>query len=102
MRYNAMLVMFACLAFVACEDDDIIDGCDPCPPPTRVYLDRSQMWHVLNNIELAYNQRKINPYETLLDDNFTFFLATGDVGGSVPESWGSAVEVQANANLFSN
>ncbi|HEX6944074.1 MAG TPA: hypothetical protein VF128_14195 [Gemmatimonadaceae bacterium] len=101
MRHIAMIVVLACLAFVACGDDDAdpvkIEG-----PYTRAFVDRSEMWHVINNIELAYNQRKISYYEALLDENFTFFLSTGDVGGSVPESWARDVEVQANTNLFSS
>ena len=98
MKRFAVSVALACLAVVACSDDDPVV---PPIPPTRAYLDRSEKWHVLNNIELAYNQHRIDPYDALLDADFVFFLSPGDVGGGLPESWGRAVEVTANSNLFS-
>ena len=55
---------------------------------------------VLNNIEVAYEKRRLDKYDELLDVNFTFFLSTGDVGGGLPESWGRADEITANSNLF--
>ncbi|HEX6944073.1 MAG TPA: hypothetical protein VF128_14190 [Gemmatimonadaceae bacterium] len=70
------------------------------PAPARPFLDRTEQWHVINNIELAYNRRLIEPYRNLLDESFTFFLSPGDVGGTVPDSWGRDIEVQANENLF--
>lgn len=85
----------------SCIFDPSSEGGEKPIPPSRPFLDRTQQWHVINNIELSYNKRKIDPYNALLDENFTFFLYSGDVGGTVPESWGREVEVQANTNLFS-
>lgn len=71
------------------------------PPTERAFLSRSQNWHVLNNIELAYNKRNIAEYDALLDANLTFFLSAADVGGGLPESWDRTVEYHVNQNLFS-
>lgn len=92
-----VLALFA--GVLACGGDDSVT---PPPPPERpTFQDRSEKWHVLNNIELAYNQRKISYYDALLDESFTFFLTDKDVLGGLPDSWGRAMEVQANTNLFS-
>ncbi|HET6348639.1 MAG TPA: hypothetical protein VFH88_06100 [Candidatus Krumholzibacteria bacterium] len=70
------------------------------PPTTYTFYDLSKEWHVLANIESAYNARKIEKYDQLLDDNFTFFLYHGDVGGEIPASWDRATEVLYNTRLF--
>ena len=71
------------------------------PPNNQKFENLSQQWHVLNNIELAYSKRRLDKYDQLLDNDFTFFLFSGDVGGDVPESWDRDTEVSANENLFS-
>jgi hypothetical protein len=55
---------------------------------------------VLNNIEYAYDNRKIDAYDELLDQNFTFFFAPGDVGGSIPEQWPRTDELLTAGYLF--
>jgi hypothetical protein len=80
----------------ACEDEELVPPCDPCPPPSNL----TQREHVLNNIEVAYNKRRIDKYDELLDAGFTFFLTTGDVGGGLPEYWGRPEEVEYNTRLF--
>jgi hypothetical protein len=86
-----------CLGLVvACEDD-------PVKPPgdDSWYQKLSQRSHVLNNLEVAYSRRHINKYIELLDQNFTMFFSSGDVGnGRTPEQWGRADEIAANTNLF--
>jgi hypothetical protein len=72
-------------------------GCDDCDIS---YKPLTQKENVLFNIQLAYNRRDIKPYDDLLDTEFTFFLAPGDVGGSIPEQWGRAEEVLYNSRLF--
>jgi hypothetical protein len=47
---------------------------------------------VLNTLEKAYNDRDPGPIDHILDENFTFFFAPGDVGGSIPERWGRVDE----------
>jgi hypothetical protein len=42
---------------------------------------------VLNALEKAYNDRDPALIDGILDDEFTFFFAPGDVGGSIPEQW---------------
>jgi hypothetical protein len=75
------------------------DTGDPVEPAKK-FEDLSQRSHVLNNIELAYNKRNITQYDRLLDDNFTFFFSTGDVGGGLPQSWGRADELVATTAMF--
>lgn len=76
------------------------DKKDVPPPPGKVYEDLTERWHVLNNLELAYEDQKIQRYDAVLDDNFTFFFFSGDVGGEIPAQWGRAEELAANTNLF--
>ena len=92
----AMIMLVGLVAIVACEDDDPVKARNS---PAE-YENLSLKEHVLNNIELAYSRRNIARYTELLDDNFTFYLATGDVGGGIPTQWDRAVEVRANISLF--
>ncbi len=71
------------------------------PPQTYTKLPRTTREAVLNNIQYAYNKRDITTYDELLDTDFTFFLAPGDVGGQIPEQWGRAEEVRLTGLLFS-
>ena len=90
----ALTAGFAML--VACDADPVRPG--GTPPLT--YQDLSQRAHVLNNLELAYNQRNITQYDRLLDTNFTFFLSPGDVNGGLPAQWGRAEELQYASDLL--
>lgn len=80
---------------VACEDDDPV-----AVVPDSDFQNLTTRGAVLNNIEVANNKRNLVKYEELLDDNFTFFLAAGDVGGGLPPSWARADEVALHTNLF--
>src|SRR5712675_669014 len=51
----------------------------PPIPPTPQLKDLTQPEHVMLNMELAYNNRKIQWYDGVLDQNFTFFLSPGHV-----------------------
>jgi len=55
---------------------------------------------VLLAVEDEYNKRRIDRYNAALDDNFVFYLAPGDVVGSMPDSWGRVDEVNLNMRLF--
>jgi hypothetical protein len=55
---------------------------------------------VLNNIEYAYDNFDITAYDELLDEQFTFFFAAGDVGGEIPEQWPRTDELQTVTYLF--
>jgi hypothetical protein len=72
------------------------------PPATVELMDLTEKWHVLNNIEYAYDNRIIDVYNALLDLDFTFFLAAGDVGGpgGLPEQWGREDELRQVGYLF--
>jgi hypothetical protein len=92
----AVLVVATAMLF-ACSDGG------PTSPPhsqTPQLKDLTQKEHVLDNIELAYNQRQVQWYNGLLDQNFTFFLSTHDVGGGAPASWGRETEISVHTNLF--
>lgn len=55
---------------------------------------------VLHNLEVAWNRRSTDAIDDLLDENFTFFFAPGDVGGSIPAQWARTDELQATNYLF--
>jgi hypothetical protein len=87
------------MALIACDDDERVTEIRDCLGDCR-FEDQSQKWHVLNNLEQAYNRRRIDKYDPVLDENFMFFLTNADVGGGLPEQWGRTVEMNANTNLF--
>ena len=89
-------LVLACALLPACGDDN------PAAPPSQpsAYKNLTSEWHVLANIETAYNDRNIRKYDELLDDNFTFFLYHGDVWGDIPPSWDRATEVLYTSRLF--
>ncbi|MCI0450806.1 MAG: hypothetical protein L0Z51_00260 [Candidatus Latescibacteria bacterium] len=57
---------------------------------------------VLNNIESAYNERRPDVFGLLLNANFTFFFAPGDVGGAIPAQWDRASELSATTRWLSS
>jgi hypothetical protein len=89
------LVVSSCIL-----DPDEKDKDDENPGEVVTRQDLTQKWHVLNNIEYAYKQRRIDVYDELLNTDFTFFFAPGDVGGEVPDQWGRDLEKDANTRLF--
>jgi hypothetical protein len=78
--------------------------CDDCGgfirPPAQTPKDLTDKSHVLTNVELAYNKRRIDWYQKVLDQNFTFFIWTGDVNGGPSTIWNRADEVDINTKLF--
>jgi hypothetical protein len=75
---------------------------DPPPVQNLKRENLSQKWHVLNNIEYAYQKRDRSVYDELIGQDFTFFFAPGDVGGNIPEQWGRVDEVDATGRLFAS
>ncbi len=98
------LLLLMLIAMVATAASCIFDpksDTPVIPPNNQKFQNLSERWHVLNNVELAYTKRNLDKYDQLLDNDFTFFLSSGDVGGGLPDSWDRNTEVQANTNLFS-
>jgi hypothetical protein len=57
---------------------------------------------VLNNVEVGWNNRRTDKIDELLDANFNFFFAPGDVGGDIPVSWDRALEMTTTEALFTS
>src|SRR5512139_1219857 len=99
MKHLLVVMLLALVAgALACNDDDPVT---PPVTPGPTFQDRSEKWHVLNNLELAYNMRNITRYDALLDENFTFYLTDKDVVAGLPSYWGRADEVTVSQHLFS-
>ena len=94
-RGSLVPLVFAsiCMLLPACGDDN---PTKPTPPPAP----KDQKANVLTDLEAAYNQRNIQKYDARLDDNFTFYFYSGDVGGPIPPSWDRATELFACSHMF--
>ncbi len=95
------LILLAALAFVAsCSEDD------PARPSgnggTQAFQPLTSREAVLNNLELGWVKRNAGEIDDLLDENFTFYFAPGDVGGEIPASWNRAAELAATTALFTS
>ena len=104
LKRSLLLCGLAVISLSSCIFDPKEDKeCTDCNPPV-VYerLDLTQKWHVLNNILYTYYNRTNGPdaYSELLDDNFVFFFAPGDVGGGLPEQWPRTDEVTTTTRLL--
>ncbi len=98
-RWCLAALMAGALLFLACGDEEVVGGCDPCPPP-KTFQPLTEREHVLNNLELSYNERAIAQFDSLLDPDFIFYFAPGDVRGAVPTHWGSVEETSVTTMLF--
>jgi hypothetical protein len=56
--------------------------------------------NVLINLKSAYNDRNINRYDELLDDDFVFYFSAEDVLNGTVEYWSRQAEINANKNMF--
>jgi len=90
------LLGVALLLPLACSDDPVQPQNKPVAGPANL----TQKWHVLSNIETAYNKRDITIYDQLLDDSFVFYLSPGDVGGDMPDQWGRVEEILYTSRMF--
>jgi hypothetical protein len=92
-----LLLFVALVATIsACGDD----GTEPGPLPPSSLKNLTQREDVILNFESAYNQRRVDWYEGILDASFTFFLSTGDVNNGLPASWNRADEVAIHIKMF--
>jgi hypothetical protein len=96
LRVCVLMVAMTALFAVACDDPESPPPGEPGPS----FQNLTERSHVLNNLQAAYNTRSLTKYQELLDANFTFFLAPGDVGGGMPEQWGRTDEVSIHTALF--
>jgi hypothetical protein len=98
MRTSVVLPGLMLIAvMVACGDESD----NPVVPPAPTFQALTVRSAVLNNLEVAYNQRNIVQFEKLLDVDFTFYLSGIDVNEGLPAQWDRSVEISANTNLFS-
>lgn len=96
-EFVCIVILVASLAFMpACEDDDPVEPANN----SQAFLPLTTREAVLNNLEVAWDNRVPGRIDELLDVNFTFFFAPGDVGGEIPEQWDRIAEYQATRDLF--
>ena len=96
MKWLSIILCAGLVPFtVSCGGDDTSAPVGPIP---SVIKDLAHKTDVLNNIEYAYNKRRGDVYDALLDNNFTFSYTP--VGGGAPVQWGRDVEVTATAGLL--
>ena len=101
-RVILAIVLFLALPMWSCSDDFVVP---PGHKPRATYKDLSADGprdNVLYNLQLAYNDRNINRYDELLDDDFVFYFSEYDFQNGVVtvEYWRRAAEINANKNLF--
>ena len=100
MRFKTIM-MVCCLAVLAtsCSDDETT----PTNVQTSKYQNLTQRDHVLENLERAYNDRNINEYDKVLDDNFLFFFSLDDVNdpdNPAPSQWDRLTDTASARNMF--
>jgi hypothetical protein len=85
---------------LSCKEDTVAPP--PQQPPSG-YRDLKEKDDVLFNLELAYNERRMDKYDELLDDNFIFYFNDADYNdphNPTPQQWDRATEVGATTNLL--
>lgn len=100
-RSGILMILVALIALTSSciFDPDEETPKDPVIPDPWPALTEKE--DVLYTLQRSYVERRIERYETILDDGFTFFLSDGDVNNGLPVQWDRDVEVNANRNLFS-
>lgn len=90
-------ILSAVLLAVACGGDD---PAQPLPPGIPEPPDLSRREGVLPFFERVFNTRNIARYDEVLDENFVFYLAPGDVLVGMPEQFGRAEDLLLTSRLF--
>jgi hypothetical protein len=100
MKHLRTLLLFALVAFAfACDSDPVRPG---DPDPKQTYLPLTTRNAVVNNLEVAWNQRHAVWIDELLDVSFTFYFDPNDVGGGIPPFWNRNDELVATNALFNS
>jgi hypothetical protein len=90
----------AAALMIACGDDDPVTTGKDCPSCAQPL---TQKKNVLTNIELAYNYRRTDVYDSLLDNNFAFSYTDGDFGGGgTLVQWGRDEETSIHDRIFND
>jgi hypothetical protein len=100
-KLTAGCLIAAVLLIVGCGDDD--PRYRPTSPgdQTLKFKNLQNKDDVLHNLALAYNQRDIEEFEKLLDDDFIFiFSETDHNSGETPQQWARIDEINANQQIF--
>jgi len=80
----------------ACSDEEQ-ENCCLVDPGSPGFENLTERWHVLNNLEAAYNQRNSTEYDRIIDpDDFTFMFTVS----SSSQSWGPVADKRATAALL--
>jgi hypothetical protein len=95
------LAVFCCFILTSCKDDDPYR-----PSGTKqndAYPDLTQKDDVFEYLDLVYEERDIDRYPKLLDEDFIFVFSQADfTAGITPEQWGRTAELGSARNMFSN
>ena len=71
---------------------------DPVDP---LFLDPISPENLLANLKMAYHEREIAEYESLLAKDFTFVLSPEDAGQpGMPSQWGRNTEIGIHQRMF--
>jgi hypothetical protein len=102
-RFPNPLILLAVLLILlgSCSDDSkdrIIDG------EEDAYQDLKDKDDVLVNFELAYNNRNIDAYRQILDEDLEAFVFVFDpadlAAGKTPDQWGYQRELEVTGRMF--
>jgi len=99
-RFLALLAVLLVMPISACNDNDT----NPVKPKDgyKTLSADGPRDNSLFNLQLSCNERNVDRYDELLEENFVFYFSPADVlNGTVSsESWNRASEMTAATNLF--
>ncbi len=99
MKTALVVLMLAFMCLTACDDDPERPGEGE---PVQTFQALTTRNAILNNLELAWTQRRTDKIDELLDANFVFYFNANDVGDGTPESWDRNIEISTSDALFTS